>query len=126
MGTTPTVRRLHRVARSAILRRPLGLPEMVRMAGGEQLFAEIGEPSMHICWEEVFEAIPEVILLMPCGFNVARTLREVQALPKFPGWDNLRAVNDGRVWAVDTTSYFSRRAPRLIEGVEILTRVLRP
>ncbi len=63
---------------------------------------------------------------MPCGFNVARTLREVQALPKFPGWDNLPAVNDGRVCAVDTTSYFSRRAPRLIEGVEILTRVLPP
>ena len=45
---------------------------------------------------------------------------------EFPGWDNLPAVNDGRVCAVDTTSYFSRRAPRLIEGVEILTRVLRP
>ncbi len=84
MGTIPTVRRLYRVARSAILRRPLGLPEMVRMAGSEELFAEIGEPFMHICWEEVFEAIPEVILLMPCGFNVTRTLREVQALPNFP------------------------------------------
>ena len=101
-------------------------PEMVRMAGSEELFAEIGEPSRRICWEEVFEAAPEVVVLMPCGFDVARTLREVQALPKSPGWGDLPAVNNGRVCAVDANSYFSRPAPSLIEGVEILTRILHP
>jgi iron complex transport system substrate-binding protein len=60
------------------------VPEMVRMVGGEQLFAEIGESSGRISWEDVFEAAPEVVVLMPCGFDVARTLREVQALPELP------------------------------------------
>jgi iron complex transport system substrate-binding protein len=102
------------------------VPEMVRMGGGEELFAETGEPSGRISWEEVFEAAPGVVVLMPCGFDVTRTLREAQALPKLLGWNDLPAVRSGRVWAVDANSYFSRPTPRLIEGVEILARTLHP
>ncbi|MDQ3942138.1 MAG: cobalamin-binding protein [Actinomycetota bacterium] len=101
------------------------VPEMVRLAGGEELFAEAGEPSARLS-PEVFEAAPEVVVLMPCGFDAARTLREAPILTKLPGWDDLPPVKSGRVWAVDANSYFSRPAPRLVEGVEILARILHP
>ena len=102
------------------------VPEMVRIAGGEEILAAAGEPSGRLTWEEVFTAGPEVILLMPCGFDSARALWEARVLPELPGWRDLPAVKNGRVWAVDANSYFSRPAPRLIEGVEILARILHP
>jgi iron complex transport system substrate-binding protein len=103
------------------------VPEMVRIAGGEEILAEPGEPSARLGWEEVFEAAPEVLILMPCGFDVRRTVEEARrVLPELPGWNELPAVREGRVWAVDANSYFSRPAPRLVEGVEILARKLHP
>jgi iron complex transport system substrate-binding protein len=102
------------------------IPEMIRLAGGEELFAEAGEPSTRLSWDRVFEVAPEVIVLMPCGFDTARTLREARVLSKLPAWVDLPAVKDGRVWAVDANSYFSRPAPRLVEGVEILAHILHP
>ena len=102
------------------------VPEMVRFAGGEELFAEAGEPSERLAWREVFEAAPEVLVLMPCGFDASRAAREAGVLPGLPGWVDLPAVKDGRVWAVDANSHFSRPAPRLVEGVEILARLLHP
>jgi len=103
------------------------VPEMVRIAGGEELFARAGEPSERLTWEEVFEAAPEVLVLMPCGFGTGRAVEEARrVLPGLSGWKDLPAVEDGRVWAVDANSYFSRPAPRLVEGVEILARILHP
>ena len=102
------------------------VPEMVRLAGGRELFAGPGERSVRLDWETVFEAEPEVLVLMPCGFDAARAAEEAQALPGLPGWSDLRAVRDGRVWVVDANSFFSRPAPRLVEGVEILARILHP
>ena len=102
------------------------VPEMVRLAGGEELFSGPGAPSRRLTWQDVFEAAPEVLVLMPCGFGVERTIHEARALPEMPGWDGLPAVKDGRVWVVDANSYFSRPAPRLVEGVEILARILHP
>ncbi len=102
------------------------VPEMVRLAGGEELFSGPGEPSRRLTWQDVFEATPEVLVLMPCGFGIERTIHEARALPEMPGWDGLPAVKDGRVWVVDANSYFSRPAPRLVEGVEILARILHP
>jgi iron complex transport system substrate-binding protein len=103
------------------------VPEMVRVAGGEELFAGPGEPSTRLTWQEVFEAAPEVLVLMPCGFDARRTVEEARrVLPGLPGWRDLPAVKNGRVWAVDASSYFSRPAPRLVEGVEILGRILQP
>ena len=64
---------------------------------------------------------------MPCGFDAQRTVEEARrVLPELSGWDDLPAVREGRVWAVDANSYFSRPAPRLVEGVEILARILHP
>jgi iron complex transport system substrate-binding protein len=102
------------------------VPEMVRRAGGEEVFAGPGEPSVRLEWHQVFEAAPEVLILMPCGFDAERTKEEAHNLPRLPGWADLPAVSEGRVWAVDANSYFSRPAPRLVEGVEILARVLHP
>ena len=102
------------------------VPEMVRLAGGEELFARAGEPSKRLSWEEVFGAAPEILVLMPCGFDAARAAGEARALPEMPGWEDLPAVKNGRVWAVDANSYYSRPAPRLVEGVEILARILHP
>jgi iron complex transport system substrate-binding protein len=80
------------------------VPEMVRIAGGEEVLAESGEPSARLGWDEVFGAAPEVLVLMPCGFGVERTIAEARALPELPGWDELPAVKSGRVWAVDANS----------------------
>ena len=102
------------------------VPEMVRLAGGRELFAGPGERSVRLDWPAVFEADPEVLILMPCGFDAARAVEEARALPELPGWSELRAVRDGRVWVVDANSFFSRPAPRLVEGVEILARILHP
>ncbi len=103
------------------------VPEMVRIAGGEEVFAGSGEASTRLGWEEVFEAAPEVLILMPCGFDARRTVEEARhVLPELSGWDDLPAVREGRVWAVNANSYFSSPAPRLVEGVEILARILQP
>lgn len=102
------------------------VPEMVRLAGGEELFAGEGEPSGRLLWEDVFEAEPEVLVLTPCGFDVQRTAGEAVALDELPGWKDVPAVGSGRVWAVDANSYFSRPGPRLVDGVEILARILHP
>jgi iron complex transport system substrate-binding protein len=103
------------------------VPEMVRIAGGEEVLAGPGEPSARLDWEDVFHAVPEVLVLMPCGFGAQRTVEEARrVLPGVSGWDALPAVENGRVWAVDANSYFSRPAPRLVEGVEILARILHP
>ena len=103
------------------------VPEMVGIAGGEELLARPGEPSARLTWDEVFEAAPEVLVLMPCGFDARRAAEEARrVLPGLPGWDELPAVRQGRVWAVDANSYFSRPAPRLVEGVEILAHLLHP
>jgi len=102
------------------------VPEMVRLAGEEEVFAGPGKPSMRLSWDEVFEAAPEVLVLMPCGFDAERTIKEALVLSDLPGWADLPAVREGRVWAVDANSYFSRPAPRLVEGVEILASILPP
>ena len=102
------------------------VPEMVRLAGGRELFAGPGEWSVRLDWASVFEAAPEVLILMPCGFDVKRAAREARSLPGLPGWSEVPAVENDRVWVVDANSFFSRPAPRLVEGVEILARVLHP
>jgi iron complex transport system substrate-binding protein len=103
------------------------VPEMVRIAGGEEVFVGPGERSGRLSWEEVFEAAPEVLVLMPCGFDARRATQEARrVLPGLPGWEELPAVKRSRVWAVDANSFFSRPAPRLVEGIEILARLLHP
>ena len=102
------------------------VPEMVRAAGGEDALASPGQPSARIGWERLVEAEPEVVVLMPCGFDAERALSEASGLAQTEGWSRIPAAVEGRVWAVDANSYFSRPAPRLVDGVEALARVLHP
>ncbi len=102
------------------------VPEMVRAAGGEDALAAPGEPSERITWERFARSEPEVVILMPCGFDAGRALSEAVALADTEGWGETPAVRGGRVWAVDANSYFSRPAPRLVDGVETLARILHP
>lgn len=102
------------------------VPEMVDTAGGEEVFADVGERSGRLTWEEVLEADPETLVLMPCGFDTERALQEASVLTEIPGWSESSAVKNDRVWVVDANSYFSRPAPRLVRGVEILGQILHP
>lgn len=100
------------------------VPEMVELAGGHESFGAPGEPSTKTSWEAVLEYQPEVIVLMPCGFDLARTLEETPVVQAYPGWKDLPAVRDGQVWAVNGSAYYSRPGPRLVDGVEILAYIL--
>ncbi|MBM4122119.1 MAG: cobalamin-binding protein [Nitrospira sp.] len=105
------------------------VPEMVAWAGGRNLLGRAGVPSEPILWEAVLAAQPDVLILMPCGFSAARTLRELEQIDfqaRRPGWSTLPAVRNGRVFAVDSASYFSRPGPRLVEGVAILATLCHP
>ena len=102
------------------------VPEMVALAGGKDGLGRKGEPSAKIGWTEILKFQPEVLVLMPCGFDAQRTLRESALLQKLAGWDDLPAVKGGNVFAVNGHAYFSRPGPRLIEGLEVLAQIIHP
>ncbi len=102
------------------------VPGMVSLAGGEALLCEDGKHSPYIDWDKVTAADPEVIILMPCGFTLERTLADAESLKKQPGWSDLQAVKNGKVYAVDGNSYFNRPGPRLVDSLEILSEILHP
>jgi iron complex transport system substrate-binding protein len=102
------------------------IPEMVEMAGGIDGLGGKGKPSVQIEWERVVSYAPEVVILMPCGFDVERAVREMPLLTRLPGWSDLPAVQRGQVYAVNATAYFSRSGPRLVDGLELLAKILHP
>lgn len=102
------------------------IPEMVKIAGGEPLFTVIGQPSPQLNWESIINANPDIIIFMPCGFNLDRTRQEAMPLTQRPEWQNLHAVQTGRVYITDGNAYFNRPGPRLAESVEILADILHP
>ncbi|HEY7346977.1 MAG TPA: cobalamin-binding protein [Ktedonobacterales bacterium] len=99
-------------------------PELVEYAGGINLFGEAGAHSPWLAWEDLLAADPDVIVLTPCGFTLERTLEDIPLLEARPGWSNLRAVRNGRVFAVDGNQYFNRSGPRLVGSAEILATLL--
>jgi iron complex transport system substrate-binding protein len=102
------------------------MPEMVRMAGGIDGVGNDRTPSTQIAWETVRDYQPEVMILMPCGADVPKTLSELSEVRVLPGWDDLPAVKNGRVYAVNAGAYFSRSGPRLVEGLELLAQIIQP
>ncbi|MGC1341021.1 MAG: cobalamin-binding protein [Candidatus Binataceae bacterium] len=102
------------------------MPELAAMAGGENLFGRAGEHSPWMKFEELAAADPEVIMISPCGFDIARTLTELPVLTRDPRWSKLRAVRERRVFIADGNQYFNRPGPRLAESLEILTELLHP
>lgn len=102
------------------------VPEMVEMAGGINCFGHKDQGSFGLEWPDVVASQPEVILLMPCGFDVTRALEDIALLTAQPDWSSLPAVQQQRVYAVDASAYTSRSGPRLVVGLEIFAALLHP
>jgi iron complex transport system substrate-binding protein len=102
------------------------MPEMVEIAGGIDGVGNHGTPSTQIAWETVRDYQPEVVILMPCGADVPKTLSELDDVQALPGWADLPAVRHGRLYAVDSGAYFSRSGPRLVDGLELLAQIIQP
>lgn len=102
------------------------MPELVEMAGGENLFGEAGKHSPWMTWEELRASDPDLILLLPCGFDIPRTLIELPVLEGKDGWSDLKAVREGNIIVADGNRYFNRPGPRLAESLEIMAELLHP
>jgi iron complex transport system substrate-binding protein len=102
------------------------VPEMIRLAGGFDPLGVEGAPSRACSWNEFAAAVPEVIVFMPCGYGLEDALDQAHGLFEVPEFATTPAAREGRVWAVDGSSYFSRPGPRLVDGVEILARIFHP
>lgn len=102
------------------------IPELVQLAGGVSVFGAIGEHSPWLKWEELIAADPQVIIIMPCGFDLQRTQQESQQLAQHPRWSTLQAVKTGRVYLTDGNQYFNRPSHRLVDSLEILAEILHP
>src|ERR1043166_3476850 len=102
------------------------VPEQVAIAGGDHAFGRLGQPSVTTTAEAISSYAPEVIVLIPCGYYKEDILRQLPTAKLPEGWNDLPAVKDNAVWATDATSYFSRPGPRVVDGVEILARILHP
>jgi iron complex transport system substrate-binding protein len=102
------------------------VPEMVRIAGGVDELGCRGADSVRISWNDIVQWAPEVLIVMPCGCGSAKAADQARQLAAYPGWSELPAVRDSRVYAVDANSYFARPGPRVIEGTELLAHLLHP
>ena len=102
------------------------MPELVEMAGGKNLFGEAGKHSPWMTWEGLVEKDPDYIFVLPCGFDIPRTLTEMPLLTERPEWWGLKAVKDERVFVLDGNQYFNRPGPRLVESLEIIAEILHP
>ncbi|MCC7421836.1 MAG: cobalamin-binding protein [Planctomycetaceae bacterium] len=100
------------------------VPELVEIAGGRNQFGAAGRHSPWMTWDDLVASDPDVIVVMPCGFDIPRTLQEMSVVTAQPAWPRLRAVREGRVFVTDGNQYFNRPGPRLVESAEILAEVL--
>ncbi|HEV2237960.1 MAG TPA: cobalamin-binding protein [Ktedonobacterales bacterium] len=102
------------------------MPDLVEMAGGVNLFSQADLKSPRIAWDDLRAHDPEMIVLLPCGFGIARGRQDLPLLRALPGWAALRAVRTGRVYLTDGHQYFNRPGPRLVESLEMLAEMLHP
>ena len=103
------------------------VPEMIEISGGENMITKKGEHSRKMGIEEIENENPDVLILMPCGFDVQRTVSEYEKYLKNDlRWNELRAVKERKVFAVDANSFFSKPSIRVVTGIEILAKILHP
>ena len=102
------------------------VPEMVELAGGANCFGDKETGSFPLEWSAIMESQPQVIILMPCGFDVKRGLEDLPMLSQREGWNSLPAVQNNRVYVIDASAYTSRSGPRLVEGLEIMAEMIHP
>ncbi|MEO6588844.1 MAG: ABC transporter substrate-binding protein, partial [Pyrinomonadaceae bacterium] len=101
-------------------------PEQVEIAGGNCILGEAGKKSVTTTYEAIYESKPEKIILVPCGYYTEDILRQLEYTAFPENWREIPAFENGEVWALDASSYFSRPAPRVIDGAEILAKIFHP
>ncbi len=102
------------------------MPELIEMAGGVNLFGEADKHSPWMTWEQLVSKDPDIILIIPCGFDIERTMQDIPFLTGKNEWQNLKAVESNNVYVADGNQYFNRPGPRLVDSLEILAEILHP
>jgi iron complex transport system substrate-binding protein len=102
------------------------MPQLVEMAGGISLFGVAGTHSPWMSWEALHDADPDLIVVLPCGYDIAESQRNMAALSRHSDWPTLRAVRTARVFIADGSAYFNRPGPRLVDSLEMLADILHP
>jgi iron complex transport system substrate-binding protein len=101
-------------------------PELVQLAGGANAIGEAGKHSPWTNWQTLLQHDPEIIVVMPCGFDLSRTRKETPALTRHLDWTRLQAVKNRQVYVTDGNQYFNRPGPRVVESLEILAEIIHP
>jgi iron complex transport system substrate-binding protein len=102
------------------------VPEMIQRVGGDDVFGKTRTPSFRISMEDVIDAAPEMLLIAPCGYGADQARDEYKSMVFPEEWKDIPAVRNGRVYALEANSYFSRPGPRLITGIEALAKLFNP
>jgi len=102
------------------------VPEMVEIAGGRDELSTKGGDSVRILWQRIVDYDPQVLVLMPCGFSIERTRKELVDVTRRAEWKELSAVRDNQVYLVNGPAYFNCSGPRIVDGVELLATILEP
>lgn len=100
------------------------IPELVAIAGGEPLFAKPGEHSAFLDWDALVAADPDLLILMPCGYQIPQSLADIEAVSGDPRWTTMRAVKAGHVYIADGHHFFNRPGPRLVESAQIVAEII--
>jgi iron complex transport system substrate-binding protein len=102
------------------------MPEIISIAGGISPFGVSGENSPWVSWDDMAAADPDILLVAPCGYDIATSLPELESLRSHSVFKHLRAVREGRVFVADGNAFFNRPGPRLVESTEILAEIMHP
>jgi iron complex transport system substrate-binding protein len=102
------------------------VPEMIALAGGEDVFGRVGAPSFRVELKDVVAAAPDIIVVAPCGYDAEQARKEYCATTFPSEWDAIPAVRDRRVYAFEANAYASRPGPRIVTGVEALAKIFHP
>ena len=100
------------------------VPQLIRVAGGKNLFGESGKHSPWMKYNDLVEQDPEIIIVMPCGYDIKKSLIEIKTLESKKGWGSLKAVRNRNVYITDGNQFFNRPGPRIIESLEILLEII--
>lgn len=102
------------------------VPEQVKISGGIDDLAISGKDSIKLIWEKIVKYNPEILIIMPCGFSIKRTQKEITILTQRPEWREIAAVKTNQVFLVNGPKYFNSSGPKVIDGIELLTRIVHP
>ena len=100
------------------------VPQLIKIAGGKNLFGEAGKHSPWMKYNDLVEQDPEIIIVMPCGYDIKKSLIEIKTLESKKGWGSLKAVRNRNVYITDGNQFFNRPGPRIIESLEILLEII--